>query len=755
MDISGILSRLDEAFNAADTEGAERIITEGIKQSVEEGDDGSLLQLLNEYLGFLRETGRSEESFAIAEEIEKLSERMGLFGSIPHATSVLNIANAYRAGGRLHDSLKCYDEVEAIYQKSVPADSMLFASFYNNKALLYQEMADFNEAVSSLNKALSIVEKKGDSFEIAVTHANLSNAYLGLNDYVLAEKEALDAKRIFEESGNLDSHYASALYSLGICRLKHGDVLSGRKALTEARSIMEKFLGKNEFYYRISDALAASEDDVPFVKGMEIARAYYEECFKPAVKEKLPGYEGKIAAGLVGRGSDCYGYDDELSKDHDYGPGFCVFVSKEVYDEIGETLEEIYDNLPGEFKGLSAAPRVSRQKRRGIFVIEDFYRDLLGMIPAKDEDYLAISDYALSAAVNGEVFEDPVGRFTEIREMLKQGYPESVLYLKLAQSMSVFSQTAQYNYGRFKSRNDNLTAAMMLSDGLREAMRLAHYLEGKYPPHDKWLLRSTKDLSISTKILPLLNSAFEKGETDALGAFLAELAYQRGYISDTDDYLDNHRDELLFKHRASKLSDEELVKEIAKTEFKAFDKVKNEGGRADCQNDFYTFSIMRESQYMTWTREMLLQYYYDFTRELSYGHNLITEKYGRMMESTAPEKYEEIKDNFPFISPEKKSVIEAIVAIQVGWMLEFTDKYPKLGLRSRSVQTFDDNAYNTSYETYLRGEISTYSDKMLQLYGAFIAGLAQSGENLAFKTMENSVKLYGYESLDAAEAKAL
>ncbi len=478
MDISGILSRLDEAFNAADTEGAERIITEGIKQSVEEGDDGSLLQLLNEYLGFLRETGRSEESFAIAEEIEKLSERMGLFGSIPHATSVLNIANAYRAGGRLHDSLKCYDEVEAIYQKSVPGDSMLFASFYNNKALLYQEMGDFNEAIASLNKALSVVEKKGESFEIAVTHANLSNAYLGLNDYVLAEKEALEAKKIFEESGNLDSHYASALYTLGVCRLKHGDVLSGRKALTEARSIMEKFLGKNEFYYRISDALTASEDDVPFVKGMEIARAYYEECFKPVIKEKFPEYENKIAAGLVGRGSDCYGYDDAFSKDHDYGPGFCVFVSKEIYDEIGEKLEEVYENLPKEFRGLSAAPRVSRQKRRGIFIIEDFYKDLLGMIPAKDEDYLAISDYALSAAVNGEVFEDPVGRFTEIREMLKQGYPESVLYLKLAQSMSVFSQTAQYNYGRFKSRNDNLTAAMMLSDGLREAMRIAHYLEG-------------------------------------------------------------------------------------------------------------------------------------------------------------------------------------------------------------------------------------------------------------------------------------
>ncbi|MBP5152963.1 MAG: DUF4125 family protein, partial [Lachnospiraceae bacterium] len=234
----------------------------------------------------------------------------------------------------------------------------------------------------------------------------------------------------------------------------------------------------------------------------------------------------------------------------------------------------------------------------------------------------------------------------------------------------------------------------------------------------------------------------------------ADLSYQKHFISDTDDYLDHHKDELLFKSEASKETFESLVKEIAKTEFAAFDKVKNEGGRADCQNDWYTFSIMRESQYLTWTKTMLLQYLYDFKREMSYGHNLITEKYGRMMESTAPEKYEEIKDHFPLISPEKKSIIEAIVGIQVNWMHEFTEKYPKLGARARSVDTFDDNIVNTSYETYLRGEISTYSDKMLQLYGAFIAELANNGSNLAEMTMENSVRLYGYESLKEAEAKA-
>ena len=73
--------------------------------------------------------------------------------------------------------------------------------------------------------------------------------------------------------------------------------------------------------------------------------------------------------------------------------------------------------------------------------------------------------------------------------------------------------------------------------------------------------------------------------------------------------------------------------------------------------------------------------------------------------------------------------------------------------RERSIHTSDDTAYNTSYETYLRGEISTYSDQMLYMYGRFIASLAQEGKNLAALTMENTVHMYGYPDLDTAEKK--
>ena len=147
---------------------------------------------------------------------------------------------------------------------------------------------------------------------------------------------------------------------------------------------------------------------------------------------------------------------------------------------------------------------------------------------------------------------------------------------------------------------------------------------------------------------------------------------------------------------------------------------------------------------------MLMQYLYDFYREYHRGHNLIEEKYGRMMESTAPEEYEKIKAHFPELSPEKKQIIEQIVGMQVGWMEEFAESYSALAHNARNIHTTEDNPLDTSYETYLRGELGTYSDKMLELYGRYVVDYARTGRNLTFAIMENSVKMYGYGSVEEA-----
>lgn len=195
------------------------------------------------------------------------------------------------------------------------------------------------------------------------------------------------------------------------------------------------------------------------------------------------------------------------------------------------------------------------------------------------------------------------------------------------------------------------------------------------------------------------------------------------------------------------LSREKIIEQIVLSEWEAFDKVQNEGGRASCQDDFETFSIMRKSQYMTWTDDMLNEYLYHFTNSYNNGRNLITEKYGRMMESTAPEKYEEIKDHFIPLSDERIALQEAIISVQVSWMEEVASKYPNIARNARSIHTYEDNAYNTSYETYLRGELGTYSEELIAMYGRFIVDIEKQGQNLAFMTMNNTAILYGYEGI--------
>lgn len=199
------------------------------------------------------------------------------------------------------------------------------------------------------------------------------------------------------------------------------------------------------------------------------------------------------------------------------------------------------------------------------------------------------------------------------------------------------------------------------------------------------------------------------------------------------------------------LTKEELIDEIVKYEWTEFDQVQNEGGRASCQDDWQTFSIMRKSQYMTWSKEMLSEYLWHINDSLKKGRNLITEKYGRMMESTAPEEYEKIKDAFPVLSSKRKEIMETIIQIQVKWMEEFAEKYPKMAGNARLIHTYEDTPYSTSYETYLRGELGTYSEELMSLYGQFIVDLSRQNQNLAYLTMENTAKLYGYSGVEDAE----
>ena len=197
---------------------------------------------------------------------------------------------------------------------------------------------------------------------------------------------------------------------------------------------------------------------------------------------------------------------------------------------------------------------------------------------------------------------------------------------------------------------------------------------------------------------------------------------------------------------------QKLAEEITKLEWDQFQLTENEDGRANCQGNWPTFRIMRMSQFLAWPLDLQESYKQDLERANSDGRNLITEKYARMMESTAPEIFERtIK---PYIKPilePRKSAQEQIISVQVEWASDFRNRYPHLGLAMRVLKTSEDTAENTSFETYLRGELSTYSDVTFAKYQRFVNNLRAENLNLTQMIIANTVRMYGYDSLEAAE----
>ena len=95
------------------------------------------------------------------------------------------------------------------------------------------------------------------------------------------------------------------------------------------------------------------------MNGMAAAEKFYETAGKQMIRAKFPEYESRIAAGLSGQGSDCAGFDDEVSKDHDLEAGFCLWISEEDQKAIGFPLMRAYTKLSREYNGSSSSGHVS------------------------------------------------------------------------------------------------------------------------------------------------------------------------------------------------------------------------------------------------------------------------------------------------------------------------------------------------------------------------------------------------------------
>ena len=234
------------------------------------------------------------------------------------------------------------------------------------------------------------------------------------------------------------------------------------------------------------------------MKGLEISKAFYKEYGEPMLRERFPKLRGYLAVGLIGSGSECYGYDDGLSRDHDFEPGFCIFLpGEEVVDrKAAFALERAYASLPKEFMGLRRATVAPvGGARHGVLRTSEFLLDKTG---TKDGNlslmqWLSLPDYSLSEVVNGEIFEDGYGEITAVREKLRHR-PEDVRRKKLAGNLLLMAQSGQYNYRRCLGHGETAAAQLAVVEFVKTAMAVTFLLNYAYQPYYKWSFRAMREL---------------------------------------------------------------------------------------------------------------------------------------------------------------------------------------------------------------------------------------------------------------------
>ena len=830
MQIQEVLRQLDELFATNQMQEAEHLLTEALMQAKEEesqkkSSGEAVLILLNELTGYYRSVGRHEEAVQNAREALEQIRKLGMSESAEHGTTLVNAATALRAAGQYEASLEAYREAEQIYSICLPSEDARFAGLYNNMSLAYERQNAHEEALSCLQKALAVILQTADAKEeTAATYTNLAELYLKTGQ-ISEGLNCLEKALVLYEAGNTqDPHYAAALSACG-----HGYYLAGRyeeaiDSYTKALRMILDTYGENDAYAVTCENCAMVLETAGFPKeagilrekaaharkrcsvvesrsyerrpksekdrkkGIELARAYYEQFGKRMIREQFPEYADRIAVGLVGEGSECLGFDDMLSEDHDYGAAFCMWLTQEDYDKIGDRLQSAYEQLPSKVQGHKRRIASARgSDRDGVFSIPDFYENFLGRewFSVLEDDkkvdgekvfsaWAGFQEERLAMAVNGAVFTDPLGEFSKVREHLMREMPEQLWLQKTATATAKAAQAGQYNYARCMRRGDTTAASFALWEFLQEAVHIEYLLHHTYMPYYKWAWRGMGNLSgaqeMQKRIEILANERPERDHWKAVGevqevnwddpivcqieqisAMILERLREQKLTYGWEDFLEIHTERILKAGERMKREKTEILEAIIQLEWNMFQKVRNTGGRAGCQDDWETFYIMRKSQFTSWKKELLLSYERDLLDGESAGRNLVMEKYAYMMELTVPEEYRRIAENLPKISEEKKKLIEGIVSIQVSWREEMAGEYPQLSGQARIIHTEEDTAEDISFETYLRGELKTYSMETLVRYGQLVAEYAKAGKNMVEEIIECTVRLYGYGTMGQAE----
>ncbi len=195
------------------------------------------------------------------------------------------------------------------------------------------------------------------------------------------------------------------------------------------------------------------------MNGLELSRAFYEEYGAPMLQEQFPAQAGLIAVGLLGSGSECLGFDDEVSRDHDFEPGFCLLLPDEGVVDADFFTEKV------------GAPD-------GVLTVDQ---------------WLKLPQQSLLEATGGELFRDDLGEVTAIRAALSH-MPEDVRKKRLSGHLLLMAQAGQYNYLRCLKHGEPAAAQLAVNEFVKSCIEVVFLLNQAYAPYYKWSFRALRRL---------------------------------------------------------------------------------------------------------------------------------------------------------------------------------------------------------------------------------------------------------------------
>lgn len=516
MDINNFFTQLDSLFKTKGVKEAEEYGIRSLVEAQQKEDFASVVAIANELGGIYRVTNRIEEGKRIYQVAMAALKIMGLENTEQYGTTLLNLASVYSEGKEYSEALKRYEEVATIFKNAGFNNDYRMAALYNNISHVYDQLNQGDQAVEHAEKSLAIIKKLPDcQVELATTYTTLACRYMKMQRMKEAEENLQIAEKIFQGlGGKMDVHYAATLTAIGELYYHEGDYELSLKYFQQALEQIKENYGENIAYATVSKNIEKVYEKMNGrITGLELSEAYYHAYGKNFLNNQFPEYVKYLAVGLVGEGSECLGFDDILSEDHDFGPGFCIWLPNDIYQKVGVQMQQAYDSMPKNFQNKSRMETPEGKGRIGVFSIDEFYKKYIGGMPHSNFEWLMIPETNLCTITNGKVFEDNLGDFTAKRNELLKFYPKDIFLKKLVTRLAVMSQSGQYNYERCMKRGEFSAAYLACSEFIKATVSAVYLLNRKYMPFYKWMFKGMDELTILPEIKSMLRRLIEIPDT--------------------------------------------------------------------------------------------------------------------------------------------------------------------------------------------------------------------------------------------------